>query len=192
MLKPRLIATPATMPISLAEAKVHMRVDDDFEDDLITSFISAAIDHVDGYSGILGRCLINQTWALSGANFNEICLLPFPDVSSAIITYFDGDEVEQTFDSANYSLLETPCGSRLGFRQGAVIPTVFARADAVTVEFVAGYGVSGDKVPAAIRQALKMMVAYYYDHRDVSTSGTSDITPLGVSALIAPYRQIGL
>lgn len=190
MLKPKRTDVPGSLPITRDQAKAHMRVDDDFENDLIDSFITSAVDHVDGYSGILGRCLINQPWSVSACDIYDICLLPFPDVSSAVITYFDSDDVEQTFAAANYSIIETVQGSRIFIKSESSIPAMFARPDAVTVTFVAGYGEEADDVPAPIRQALKMMVAFHYENRDMPPASSTDMTPMGATALLAPYRRV--
>ncbi|WP_297534627.1 head-tail connector protein [Nitrobacter sp.] len=55
MLTPIRTVAPAEMPVTLAEAKAHLRVDHDDQDDLITAQIKAATAWFDGYSGILGR-----------------------------------------------------------------------------------------------------------------------------------------
>jgi hypothetical protein len=60
MLKPVRTVPPAEMPVSLDEAKLHCRVDHNAEDAHITGLIAAAATHLDGWSGILGRALVNS------------------------------------------------------------------------------------------------------------------------------------
>ena len=55
-------ASPATQLVSLALAKQHLRIDSTFEDSYITALIDAVTSYLDGYNGILGQSLINQTW----------------------------------------------------------------------------------------------------------------------------------
>ena len=53
--------------VSLDEMKAHIRQDsdvEDAEDGAILTFIAAATGKLDGRDGLLGRCLITQTWIL--------------------------------------------------------------------------------------------------------------------------------
>ena len=59
------LVTAATEPIlTLEEAKLHLRVDHDDDDDLIEALVAAVTARLDGRDGILGRCLRAQTWEL--------------------------------------------------------------------------------------------------------------------------------
>lgn len=62
------VTPPAVEPVSLAEMKTHLRVDDDLYDDdtLIQSLISAARQWVEE---TCGRSLITQTWRLAMPGF---------------------------------------------------------------------------------------------------------------------------
>ena len=62
MHRPVLVTPPAETPVSRTEAKAHLRVDGTGDDDLIDGLIDAAVAHLDGYTGILGRCMVTQTW----------------------------------------------------------------------------------------------------------------------------------
>ncbi|GGA54196.1 head-tail connector protein [Pelagibacterium lentulum] len=54
-----LVAGPVDEPISLAQAKAHLRIEDDAEDGLIESLIAAARTHLEA---ITGSALLRQTW----------------------------------------------------------------------------------------------------------------------------------
>src|SRR5690606_12599307 len=100
MLAPVRTVAPATMPVSLAEAKAHLRVDHDDQDDLITAQIKAATAYLDGWSGILGRALVTQTWRQDFAGFGDRLPLPLVPVTAIdSVSYFDGDNVHQTLDA---------------------------------------------------------------------------------------------
>jgi len=77
---------PATLPVSLTEAKLHLRVDHDDEDLLIEGLIGAATDHLDGWTGILGRCLEEQEWRQDFDGFENFRLPLYPVRTPAKIT----------------------------------------------------------------------------------------------------------
>ena len=75
-LAPVRTVAPVADLVSLAEAKAQCRVDDSDSDVLMTALIKAATDHLDGYSGVLGRALITQTWAVDFGGFSDLIRLP--------------------------------------------------------------------------------------------------------------------
>ena len=88
---PTLITPPVAMPVTLAEAKEQCRVVDAESDARIEGMIGAAVAELDGYSGILGRCIMPQTWRVTAAAGDVV--LPFPDVTGAT---FGGDALTVT------------------------------------------------------------------------------------------------
>jgi hypothetical protein len=56
-----LISGPAMEPVSLAEAKAHLRIDGSTEDTLVASLITSARVHIET---TLSQSLITQQWAL--------------------------------------------------------------------------------------------------------------------------------
>ena len=177
---------PANMPVSLAEAKAHLRVDHDDQDDLITAQIKAATVWLDGYAGILGRALITQTWRQDFAGFADRLPLPVSPVISVVgVSYFDAGNVQQTLDAGVYDLLADARGAYITLRPGQSWPATFRRADAVSVTFTAGYGAAAD-VPEPIRQAILLIVQRLFDGADTEIDIAIERT---VHALIAPYRK---
>ena len=96
------ITAPTTEPITLAEAKLHLRVNNTLEDSLITALITAARQWVENYSM---RPLMTQTLQ---ANYDtiidkEIRLNKFPIQSITSVKYIDLNGTEQTIDSSTYT-----------------------------------------------------------------------------------------
>jgi uncharacterized phiE125 gp8 family phage protein len=58
-MNPILVEGPAVEPVSLADMKAHLRVDDDAEDALIEGLVKAARLMVEAASR---RLLVSQTW----------------------------------------------------------------------------------------------------------------------------------
>lgn len=194
MLRPMLKTAPSVKPVSVDEVKANSRISGTDDDALVGSLIDAALSHVDGWGGILGRCLINQVWTLKFACW-PACGLPlaFPDVSAVAVKYFDSNGAEQPLSSAGYRLIETDCGSALEWVSGFALPSLAVRADAISVDVTAGYGATADDVPMAIRHAIKLLVAHWYENREASVIGaTVADLPFAVGALLAPHRRTGI
>lgn len=186
MLAPVRTVAPATMPVSLAEAKAHLRVDHDDQDDLITAQIKAATAYLDGYSGILGRALITQTWRQDFAAFADRLPLPVsPVIAIASIIYFDVGNMQQILDAGVYDLIAEARGAYVALQPQQSWPVTFNRADAVSITFTAGFGAAAD-VPEPIRQAILLIVQRLFDGADTEIDIAVDRV---VHALIAPYRM---
>ncbi|MEM6847594.1 MAG: head-tail connector protein, partial [Pseudomonadota bacterium] len=100
-----LTSGPAVLPLTLAEAKDHLRVAHSDEDTLITRLIETATQHVDGLDGILGRACITQTWTLTLDAFPSVIILPLPPCQSvAAITYIDTNGASQTLAVSRYQV----------------------------------------------------------------------------------------
>lgn len=190
MLRPVRVTPPAATPVSLTEAKAHLRVDHDEDDTLITALVGAATGHLDGWSGVLGRCLVSQVWRQSFEDFTgHVLRLPLPDVSAvASVTYRDADNAEQTIASASYALHEDALSAFLFFDNDYSFPELYRRPDALTVQFTVGYG-DAAAVPAAIKAAMLLHVGHLYENREAVTLDRAGAElPMGYDTLIAPYR----
>lgn len=156
--------------------------------------------YVDGQEGILGRQLMPADYRAVMPDFppRAFCL-PFPPtISVNQISYLDTGGQEVVLDPSVYRV------TGLAGEEGAVVvlgaaqtwPTVYSEAewpDRVFVEFTAGFqnpdSPSDHPVPAAIRQAVLMLLADFYDRRAGAVVGTTAAEmPHGVMTLLAPYR----
>jgi uncharacterized phiE125 gp8 family phage protein len=183
-LRPVLVTPPVETPITVGDVKEQVRVDHDEEDGLIASHIAAATTYLDGPRGILGRCLVTQTWAQSFDQFPELMIrLPFPDVSVVVITYRDDADAVQTLAASSYRFGADARGAFVMLADGASWPATFARPDAVTVTMTTGYGAAAD-VPPTLRHAVKVLAAAMYERREGDMQGS----PM-FDAFVAPFRH---
>lgn len=160
---PALVTAPAELPVTIGEAKAQLRVDHFDDDALISGLIASAVDHLDGYRGVLGRAIITQTWRDRARRWHPVMPLPFPDVQSVVITYRDIAGVEQTVPPAEYELLDGAIGSRVYFKDAFLSPQLHEdEAEPITITFTAGYGAAAD-VPQDIKTAITLMVQMDYD-----------------------------
>lgn len=187
MVFPVRVIAPAAQPISLAQAKAQVRVDFNDEDDLIAGLIEAATDYVDGWTGALGRALMTQTWELSLDEFpNGAINLPLgPCRQIVAVTYVAANGSTQTVSSADYTTDFNPVEGWV-IPKAAGWPATMTTANAVTVRWVAGYA-SAAAVPPGIKQAILLLVAHWYQNRELVGQGQA--LPFTVSALLAPYKR---
>lgn len=205
-----LATAPATEPISLAEAKAHLRVDHADDDATITLLISVTRQYVDAVSGWLGRALVTQTWDFVLDQFPlpmapwccypltaappTALQVPWPPLQSVTsIKYIDVNGAQQTMPAGDYRV---DAASTPGWILPVTTwPATKAVPNAVEIRFVAGYGDDAADVPAPIRQALLLMIGAWYENREqviAQYEGNTTVLslPLGAEQLLAPYRMI--
>lgn len=165
-----LITPPAVEPISLAEAKLHARVDDSDRDTLITVFIKSAREAAEHE---LGRALITQTWRLTLDEFPCAEIeLPKPKVLSiSSVGYVDADGVDQVVSSANYTLDSAQLPGWVLPAENFDWPATRAIANAVRVDFTAGYGPAATDVPASVRQWMLLQIGAAVKQAEAFASG---------------------
>lgn len=196
MYRPTLVTPPAIKPVTVEYVKKHSLIDHDEQDDVIDLLIDAATTHLDGWTGTLGRALCEQTWRQDYDDFASCLRLPLgPVVSVEAVTYIDTDGIEQTVDEADYTLRTDSLGSYVEFGCEYSFPSLNSANAAVSVEFVAGYPVTDGAWtgPAAIKHAIMLLVAHWFENREAVLTGqgaAATTLPLGVDALLAPYRRI--
>jgi uncharacterized phiE125 gp8 family phage protein len=179
---------PLVTPVSLQEAKDHLRVTHDDEDALITSFIDAATDHFDG-DGTLGRAMVTQSWAQwvsQSPGPVRLRMGPFQDLTS--IEYFDSENALQTATLANFETWRDGDFVLAKPRQGFSWPTAYSRPDAIKITYQAGFGDEGSDVPQSIRHALLLTVGHFYENREATTDMKIETLPMAVEALISNHR----
>lgn len=191
MLRPVRTVAPAEPVVGFTELARWCRAEDVAEEaDFFEVLGQAAVDRLDGWSGLLGRCIVNQTWRLDlgGWPAGGCIRLPFPDVSAVSVAYSDEVDSEQTVSSSLYELLEDGHGALLRFREAFTAPSLYDdRSDPVRVTLTAGYG-AASAVPETLKMAIRQLVAHWYDNREAAGRAMSEI-PEGVRALIEPYKR---
>lgn len=196
-----LIAPPAAEPVTLAEARSWLRVDTTDEDEAIRSLIAAAREIVESTTR---RALVTQSWrivmdawptegadgswtALSTRPFAGDITLPLAPVQSvAAIRVYDSVGAPQTLSTSTWRLVAAPERARIVFLVAPPQPT--ARAAAIEIDVVAGYGDPQD-TPAPLRHAILSLVSYWFDNRGDVAATDAGALPPRAAALIAPFRR---
>jgi uncharacterized phiE125 gp8 family phage protein len=165
----RIVTPPATEPVTLAEAKSHLRVDISEDDAYINSLITVAREFVETATK---RALITQTVDYIFDGWPEFPVtLPRPPLQSvASITYIDHAGATQTLDPSLY-FVDTAGPGRVGLSPGLVLPIASDRIGSVTIRAVNGYGAAA-AVPARAKAAMLLLVGNLYENREPTISGT--------------------
>jgi uncharacterized phiE125 gp8 family phage protein len=178
---------PASEPVSLVEAKLHLRVDISDDDAYITGLITAARIY---FEATARRALISQTWRLSLDAWpcsDEIALPRPPLQSVTSIIYKDDVGAQTTLASASYIVDTDSEPGRVVLAYGESWPSgVLYPANPIQITYVAGYGDEGSDVPEQVRQAIKLLVSHWYENREpvVASGAVPKAIPLGVDSLI--------
>lgn len=192
--KPERVTAPATALLTLAEVKQFLRIEEEEteEDTLLGSLIASATGTLDGYSGLLGRALIDQQWRQRFDDFpdcDRLCL-PLGLVKTApVVTYYDTQGGTQTFD--RFHLVATALGPAIELQDGLTWPQTATRPDAVTVTWTAGYGPDPEDVPEIFRTVALQLIAHWYGTREaVNVGNIVTEVPWGLRQTIAAMGAV--
>jgi uncharacterized phiE125 gp8 family phage protein len=177
---------PTVEPVSLADMKLHLRVDCTADDDLITSLIVAARQWCEDYEH---RAYITQTITAKLDYLPSQIILPKPRLQSVTsITYTDTAEAVQTLNSSLYDVdtYREPGQVTRGYNEN--YPSVLTTVNSVTIVYVAGYGDAATDVPDKTISAIKLLCAHLYEHRMAVSDLSLEEIPLGVKSLLNDRR----
>lgn len=180
---------PAVEPVTLAEAKAHLRVDISDDDDYIEALIVAARNYAEKY---LDRALVAQQLTMRMDSFPYEFELPRPPMASSgtltstTITYTleAATPTTTTLSASTYRVDRSDTPGRIRTIYGGTWPSHLADPNAVSVTWWAGYGASGSSVPQAIKSAMLMIVAHLYERRLAADTMASNEVPFGVKAML--------
>ena len=115
----------------------------------------------------------------------QIFLPKAPISSDSSVTYYDSDNASQTWDAANYTVINPE--NQKGFievAEGKDYPSLYSRGDAITITFVSGYGAAASDVPETIKQAVLLIIGNLYEKREDMVHRM----PTTSEYLLEPYR----
>jgi uncharacterized phiE125 gp8 family phage protein len=183
-----LLAAPAAEPLTLAEAKDFLRVEHDDEDELIAALIKGARGHVEAQTR---RALVTQSWRLvrdAWPASGRLDMLPVPLRALLAARVHGADGSAGAVDLSAFAVDAASAPAVLSFAPGAM-PAPGRAVAGIELDIEAGYGAAPTDVPEPLRQAIRLLVAHWYENRHiVAASGEMALTPASVSLLLAPFR----
>jgi uncharacterized phiE125 gp8 family phage protein len=211
-----LLTPPAVEPVSLNEAKAHLRVDITDDDTLIGALISAARTHAEM---VTQRQFVTATWKLvldafpgpslmgvpSGMPFSmpahAIQLNKSPVQSVISVNYLDMGGTMQTMPPADYKVDISTEPARITPVFGKIWPVTLPQIGSVEITFTAGYGTLDNstppvwvpqQVPEGIKAWMKIRMATLYENREeIALMSRGKLEPLPyVDGLLDPFRIV--
>jgi uncharacterized phiE125 gp8 family phage protein len=199
----KIVTPPAEMPVTLQEAKDHLRVEVTTSDALIARQIRAVADWLAGRNGWLGRSIIRQTLALTlplpiltGFTGSEIAregasgiTLPRPPVISVkSVEVVDATGAPVIVPSSGFTTYDGDDDlTHLVFLPDLRWPVIAAGPAFVRVTYDAGYGPNSTDVDEGLRHAILMAVARLHEARGDPFSTSLQDDPV-MQRMFAPYR----
>lgn len=183
-----LVTGPVEEPITLAEAKTHLRVTHSDDDAYITELIVAARLMAEHETG---RKLIEQTWDVYFDAFPvaEIAIPPELSPLRAVlaITYLDIAQVEQTVSITDYSADTYPARGWIIPDTGFSWPATWPGANAVRIRVQVGIAADAAGVPAPLKAWAKLQLGQWYEQRSAAAERQMYTTPF-TDRLLDPWR----
>lgn len=178
---------PTGLPVSLADAKAHCRVVGSEDDALLSRLIRAATEYLDGPRGVLGQCLLTQTWQLKLRCWPDAIVLPVEPVQSVVVEYLAPGGTWQTLtgwtlvaDWRRCPIVEPPDSGW---------PTLGdSELYRVRLTIVAGAPAVADDVV----HAILLLVGHWYAEREAAGPDTRAEVPLAFRALLSRTRRVAL
>lgn len=180
----QLVTPPALEPVTLAEAKAHLKLDTSDDDALLGTLITAARARAEWHTG---RAFLAQSWILWLDCWRDAVEVPLPPLRAvSSVTLYRRDDTASVLDAAQYFVDTASAPGRVGL--SCVTPSDLRRRNALAIAFDAGYGTAEAEIPAPVREAILKIVAELYAARG---DGAEQIGA-GAEALLAPYRMFKL
>ena len=186
------ITEPATEPLSLDDAKAHLRFYHEHEADLIRSLITAARQYCQTWTG---KAFVTQELRLTRdcfPRYGDVIRIPRPPLQTLTpdatytdlgIFYTDVNGDEQELDASTYVVDTTAEVGRIGLAYGETWPTdVIDQIGAVKVQYLAGYG-AASAVPKTIKQAMLLLIGHWFVNRE-AVGNVGGPVEMAVSSLL--------
>ena len=196
---------PTQEPLTLQEVKEYLRVEDNTDERNLRPLIESARRLVEEH---LNRTLMQTTYQQFLDSFDEyedplfegvrqgpylnyyknyIDLVKSPVISVTHIKTYQDDDSATTMAASKYYVDNAREPSRIVLRQGETFPTALRVANAIEIQYVAGY-TSPYQVPEPIRLAILQIIAHMYEHRgDMGNAAEAMMMPSMCKRLLSPY-----
>ncbi|QPC87212.1 hypothetical protein GA830_11020 [Mesorhizobium sp. NBSH29] len=176
---------PGAEPVTLVEAKAHLRLDQTGEDALLTGLVRAARQEVERATGL---AMINQAWRLVLDCWPEsgtVLLVRHPVMEVISVTAYGADGEAALVTAGSYQVDSLSRPARIHFTDK---PDALRVMNGIEIDFIAGFGEAGTDVPDLLKRAMLLLIAHWYELRGaVSAESQPASYPPGYERLIGGY-----
>jgi uncharacterized phiE125 gp8 family phage protein len=179
---------PVVEPVSVADAKAHIRVDTNTDDTYIAALIGAAREYCETY---MDETLVDSQYVMRLDAFPAVIELPRPPMSqtpartAVSITYVTGDAGgTATLDTTAYRVDRDSVPGKIRTTYAGSWPSHLLDYGSVTVTWWGGRGEDGSKVSPRVKAAMLMLVGQWYERRMAADAASMSEMPFGVKALL--------
>ena len=154
---------PSAEPITLAEAKKHLRVDSSADNALIEDAIVSAREWVEGYTGVLLTRRVVTERISAFADHTKLRAWPIAAGLPLTLVYRDTAGVTQAIADAQMSAANRP--ARIYPAAAARWPAAHTVFGDIEVTCTAGFADPAD-VPMILKRAMLTMLTAFYEDRE--------------------------
>ncbi len=185
-MKIQLISIAVQLPVLLSEARDFLKISQQDEDAIITSYIRAATDACESF---IGRKLIKQQWQLTFNDWNDgVIQIPLsPILTIDKIEYWNAGAFQE-ITATNYLLDDTSYQAKILPQLHYQWPDPARNIAGIRITVSAGFGEGQNDIPHDIRQGLLHWVAAVYDGGEHIKNQSTAIA----EKLWQPYRCVAL
>jgi uncharacterized phiE125 gp8 family phage protein len=179
---------PTEEPINLEDAKAHLRVDHDEDDDYILNLIMVACQYAET---VTHRALITQTWIYYLDDFpdDDYIEIPYPPLQSVTsLKYTDYNNTQTEWANTNYIVDTASLPGKIVLAYGISWPTAtLYPSNPIEITYVCGYG-TPDDIPESIKQGMKLDIGDMYENRETIIVGQPIAHLDALERIYMPYR----
>lgn len=177
---------PGAEPVTLSEAKAHLRLGTSSEDALVGGLVKAAREDVERQTGL---ALIEQGWRLVLDGWPEgdvVALHRCPIRSVTSVTVYDDAGAPAVVAASGYRVDKVSRPGRIAVRDAVAVGSAL---NGVEVDFRAGFGEAGADVPDTLKRAILLLVAHWFEFRGAFAEGEHPASyPAGYDRLLEPFK----
>ncbi|MCX7903039.1 MAG: head-tail connector protein [Caloramator sp.] len=180
----KVIEGPKADVLTLEEVKSHLRVDGDDEDSIISSYIKAAREYAEIFTG---RSFVEKTYEYITNPKEKYAYieLPMPPLVEVLeVSAMQSTNEELLNEGKDYYIIK-------GYDESLIYPSLergwpketLDRLGGIKVKYRAGYS----EAPMSVKQAILILVAHFYENRENLIARDYKEIPFGVSSLLRPF-----